>query len=61
MPSKALSNPLHRCRYCRRIKFAADEGADVINMSWAVAVESHLIKDVQSSDYAIKKGVVIIG
>ncbi|BAY47637.1 peptidase S8/S53 [Scytonema sp. HK-05] len=40
------------------IKFAADNGADVINMSLGGGGESHLMKD--AIDYAHRKGVVII-
>jgi serine protease len=40
------------------IKFAADNGADVINMSLGGGGESHLMKD--AIDYAYQKGVVII-
>ncbi|MBD2492751.1 S8 family peptidase [Nostoc sp. FACHB-280] len=40
------------------IKFAADKGADVINMSLGGGGESQLMKD--AIDYAHKKGVVII-
>jgi serine protease len=40
------------------IKFAADKGADVINMSLGGGGESQLLK--QAIDYAHKKGVVII-
>jgi len=40
------------------IKFAADKGADVINMSLGGGGESQLMK--QAIDYAYKKGVVII-
>ncbi|MEI2577382.1 DUF5942 domain-containing protein [Scytonema sp. PRP1] len=41
------------------IKFAADNGADVINMSLGGGGESHLMKD--AIEYAHRKGVVIIG
>ncbi|QLE57187.1 S8 family peptidase [Nostoc sp. TCL26-01] len=41
------------------IKFAADKGADVINMSLGGGGESQLLK--QAIDYAHNKGVVIIG
>jgi serine protease len=40
------------------IKFAADNGADVINMSLGGGGESHLMKD--AIEYAHRKGVVII-
>lgn len=40
------------------IKFAADNGADVINMSLGGAGESHLMQ--QAIDYAYAKGVVIV-
>ncbi|ALF51806.1 serine protease [Nostoc piscinale CENA21] len=40
------------------IRFAADKGADVINMSLGGGGESQLMKD--AIDYAYKKGVVII-
>ncbi|MBE9210136.1 peptidase S8 [Nostoc sp. LEGE 06077] len=40
------------------IKFAADKGADVINMSLGGGGESQLMKD--AIDYAYRKGVVII-
>lgn len=40
------------------IKFAADKGADVINMSLGGGGESQLMK--QAIDYAHKKGVVIV-
>lgn len=40
------------------IKFAADKGADVINMSLGGGGESQLMKD--AIDYAYQKGVVII-
>jgi serine protease len=40
------------------IKFAADKGANVINMSLGGGGESHLMKD--AIDYAHRKGVVII-
>lgn len=40
------------------IKFAADKGANVINMSLGGGGESHLMK--QAIDYAHQKGVVII-
>jgi serine protease len=40
------------------IKFAADHGADVINMSLGGGGESHLMKE--AIEYAYKKGVVII-
>jgi serine protease len=40
------------------IKFAADKGADVINMSLGGGGESQLLK--QAIDYAHRKGVVII-
>lgn len=41
------------------IKFAADNGANVINLSLGGGGESHLMKD--AIEYAHKKGVVIIG
>lgn len=40
------------------IRFAADNGADVINMSLGGGGESHVMKD--AIDYAYNKGVVII-
>ncbi|MGY6530805.1 MAG: S8 family peptidase [Cyanobacterium sp.] len=40
------------------IRFAADNGADVINMSLGGGGDSHLMRD--AIDYAHKKGVVII-
>lgn len=41
------------------IKFAADNGADVINMSLGGGGESQLLK--QAIDYAHQKGVVLVG
>jgi serine protease len=43
---------------CRAIKFAADKGANVINMSLGGGGESQLMKD--AIDYAHRKGVVFI-
>lgn len=60
MPLKVLSNYGGGtvADIAEAIKFAADEGADVINMSLGGGGESHLIKD--AIDYAHQKGVVII-
>jgi serine protease len=60
MPLKVLSN--HGggtvADIAEAIKFAADNGADVINMSLGGGGESHLMKS--AIEYAHRKGVVII-
>lgn len=43
----------------RGIKYAADNGANVISMSWGSSGESQLLK--YAIDYAYSKGVVLVG